>query len=88
MEKYLPEVKRGIAASMAANMARTGDDKQFLKRELKKIRKVNPLVAEFIVNYAKTAKGTAHAIYCGIMVYKLLYSQAEADQMNQLDGFE
>jgi hypothetical protein len=88
VEKYLPEVKRAIAASMAANMAQTPNDKQFLKKELKKIRKVNPLVAEFIVKYASTRKGTAHAIYCGVMVYKLLYSQSEADHMNKAHGFE
>jgi hypothetical protein len=87
MEKYLPEVKRAVAASMASNMAGTLDDRQFLKRELKKIKKVNPLVAEFILNYSKTAKGRAHAIYCGVMVYKLLYSQAEAEEMNKSDGF-
>jgi len=87
MEKYLPEVKRAVAASMAANIDKNYDDKQFLKSELRKIRNVNPLVAEFIVNYAKTTKVREHVCFCAVMVYKLLYSQAEADQMNQLDGF-
>jgi len=87
MEKYLPEVKRAIAASMSANMSVTLDDRLFLKKELKKIKKVNPLIAEFILKYSKTGKERLQAIYCGVMVYKLLYSQAEADLMNKLDGF-
>jgi hypothetical protein len=87
MEKYLPEVQRQTAASMSANMASALDDKQFLKMELKKIKNVNPVIAEFMRNYSKATKNQMQTMYCGLMVYKLLYSQAEADKMNEQDGF-
>lgn len=84
MHNYLPRVKREIAASMSVNMDGILDDKKFLKQELKEIKKANPIIAEFIWKYSKTVpKAKMHAIYCGIMVYKLLHSQSEADAMNQ-----
>lgn len=83
MHDYLPTVKREIAASMSVNMDGILDDQKFLKQELKKIRENNPIIAEFITKYAKTMpKAKMHAIYCGVMVYKLLRSQSEADAMN------
>lgn len=85
MEKYLPRVKRAIAASMSANI-RSADDAEFLKAELREIKKVNPLIAEFIRRFSKNSKDKKHAAYCGIMVYKLLYSQIEADVMNDSDS--
>lgn len=84
MEKYLPVVKRAIAASMSANI-RGAEDLDFLKSELKEIKKVNPVVSEFIRRFSKTTKDRKHAAYCGVMVYKLLYSQMEADLMNEAD---
>jgi hypothetical protein len=62
-------------------------DRQFFKREMKAIRKENALVADFIARWAndpnisKSARG--YAAFCGILVYRLLASQAEANHMNE-----
>ena len=48
-----------------------------------KIEEVNPLVSKWIKSFSQTSKNKLLTAYCGLMVYELLYSQAEADVMNE-----
>ena len=82
--KYLPFVLNEVGASIAMSMG--DNDIENIKKELKHIKKVNPAVAEFINKWSKEAldkDARLHSAFCGILVYKLLESQAEADYMNQ-----
>jgi len=73
-----PEVGHSIAADLNG-----ASDKQLVIKEIKRIQKENPAIADFIGHWSKQMKGEAaiHAAFCGILVYKLLHSQAEVDQM-------
>ena len=62
-----------------------GSDKVVIRKELKAIEEENPAIAEFIERWCskegKNKKNLVHSALCGILVYRLLRSQAEADQM-------
>lgn len=60
------------------------DDFEYIERRLDEIEKVNPIVSKWIKNFSKTSKSRLLTAYCGLMVYELLYSQAEADMMNEM----
>lgn len=80
MEKYLPVVKSGIAASLAANL-QDQKDIRYLKQQIKEIEEVNPILADWIRKYSKTTKDRKGAAFAAIILYKMLYSQCEADIM-------
>lgn len=86
--RLLPLVDADVGCSVAASLG-DGCDKDDLdawKAELKSIKRQNPVVAEFISGWVKLAKGfdsKLHTLICGVCVYKLLASQAEADKMNE-----
>jgi hypothetical protein len=79
MKPLLPVVNSEIGFSLAKSVGEQCD-KAFIKKEIKKIKKENPTIAEFVEKWASLGKYT-HAAFCGILVYKLLRSQAEADRM-------
>ena len=79
MEKYLPIVKSGIAASLSANL-QGQKDIQYLKQQIKEIEEVNPM-ADWIRRYSKTTKDRKGSAFAAIILYKMLYSQCEADIM-------
>ena len=60
-----------------------GSDKQFLKKHLHALRENNPIVALWIERFSKTSKDRVSAMICGLMVYRLLESQEEANFMNE-----
>ncbi len=82
MENLLPFVTNEVGHSVAQSLDQ-GDDKKNCEVQLKRIKKTNPAVAEFIRRWSKTCKDKIGAMMCGILVYKLLESQAEADRMNK-----
>jgi len=61
-------------------------DKEYVKKVLKKISEVNPVVALWIKNYSKTTQDRIGAIVCAVVVYRLLESQEEADFLNEIIG--
>jgi len=77
----LPFVKKEIGPSLAKSIS--SYDIEILKKELSSIKKENPHVAEFIREFslAKRTSSAIHCAICGALVYKMLRSQAEADQM-------
>jgi hypothetical protein len=81
MKHLLPVVNSEIGFSLAKSVGEQCD-KAFIKKELKKIKKENPTVAEFIQKWASLGK-YSHAAFCGVLVYNLLRSQAEADRMTE-----
>jgi len=82
---FLPLVKEEIGYSVAESMGNE-DERVYIKKELKKIKKDNPVVADFIIRWSKMAKtkhSKIHSAYCGILLYGLLESQAEVDYMEK-----
>lgn len=73
----LPRVKEEIGYSIAESIG--DDDAEFIMTEIKKIEMENPVIADFIGRWSQDPK----TVFCGILVYKLLRSQAEADKMNE-----
>ncbi len=82
MQNLLPVVKKEITYSLIGNL-QNADDYEYIKSKLEEIEKVNPLVSEWIKLFSKGSKNKLYTAYCGLVVYELLYSQAEADMMNK-----
>lgn len=79
MKYLLPQVNHEVGFSVAHSIGNQYD-RDFVKKELNIIKKENPAVAEFI---KKWSLGKLHTAFCGILVYKLLRSQAEVDRMTE-----
>jgi len=81
MEKYLPVVKKEVTYSIIGNL-QNAEDIKYIEKRLKEIDEVNPIISQWIRSYSKSAKNKLYTAYCGLVVYELLYSQAEADDMH------
>lgn len=77
---YLPVVKPEITASIEREVSDISDY-TFIKNNLKRIKANNPTVAEFIKRFSKETEDPVASAFCGILVYRLLESQAECNQM-------
>lgn len=82
MKPLLPIVDAEVGFSLAKTVGEKGDS-EFIKSELRRINKENPAVADFIKKWANLSHCPMHTKFCGILVYKLLRSQAEADRMSE-----
>lgn len=82
MKSLLPLVKPEIGFSLARHMGEI-TDKKFIKEELDKIDKENPVISDFIYKWSKLDKNKTHTAYCGIIVYNLLKSQAEVNKLEE-----
>lgn len=82
MKPLLPIVAAEVGFSLAKYVGERGDS-EFIANELKKIDKENPTIAEFIKKWASLGGCKTHTKFCGILVYKLLRSQAEANRMKE-----
>lgn len=81
MEPILPVVDSAVGHSIAQYIGER-EDREFLVTELERIFEENPTIAEFIVRWGNET-GSMEAAYCGVIVYYLLRSQAEANRMNE-----
>lgn len=81
MNLFLPVVKPEIGGSLQQEMP--DNDIKYVKDQLRRLDTENPTVAHFIRNFAKTTKDKVGSAYCGLIVYRLLESQAEANRMYQ-----
>ncbi len=84
MKQLLPIVDSEIGFSVAQSL--DSDDIGNIKTQLARIKKSNPVIHEFIVKWTKLVKNKNMRLYCafcGILVYKLLESQAECDEMER-----
>lgn len=82
MKPLLPIVDAEVGFSLAKTVGEKGDS-EFMKSELHRIDRENPTVANFIERWAQLSECPTHTKFCGILVYKLLRSQAEADRMTE-----
>lgn len=80
-DMFLPIVKPEIAGSVEREVFDQVDIK-YAKAFLKKLDKDNPTIAVWIRQFSKTTKDRMGAVMCGLMVYRLLESQSEANRMN------
>jgi len=85
--EYLPFVTNEVGCSVAASFnVDMKPDREIIREELSRLKKKNPAVAEFIMKWAKlggSKRVRDHSLFCGILTYKLLESQAEANWMNE-----
>jgi hypothetical protein len=79
---YLPVVKPEICYSLEHEVIGQFDV-EYVKSFLKKLDSDNPTIAQFIRRFSKTTEDRMGAIFCGLIVYRMLESQAEANEMNQ-----
>ena len=56
-------------------------DKEYLKEQLSQIDDKNPVISAFIRKFSETTDDQLGAAWCGLVVFKLLQSQAEANRM-------
>lgn len=82
MKPLLPIVDSEVGFSLAKCVGERGDV-EFINTELQKITRENPTVANFIKKWSLLGGCQTHTKFCGILVYKLLRSQAEADRMTE-----
>lgn len=81
MDNILPLVKPEIGASIEHELLQNKKDSVYIKEELQKIQKENPVISFWIETFSNTTKDKKGAIFCGIMVFKMLRIQAECDRM-------
>ena len=81
-QPYLPLVNAGVGLPIARDLKNELDD-EYIQEELSKINDENPVIVEFLQQFAETTDDETGSSFAGILVYKLLRSQAEADRMKQ-----
>jgi len=79
----LPFVRSEICCSLECCL-KDETDAQYIKKQLKNLDQENPVVSQFIKMFARKCKQKSVVAMCGLMVYKLLESQAEADELKKL----
>jgi len=79
---FLPVVKPEIGGSLEREMFDRFDG-EYVKEQLKRLDIENPTIARFIRLFAKTTEDRVGAAFCGLIVYRMLESQSEANQMSQ-----
>ena len=82
MNNYLPVVKKETTYSLMGNLE-NADDYEYIENRLREIEEVNPVISSWIKSFSKVGKSKLVTAYCGLMVYELLHSKAEADYMNK-----
>lgn len=96
---YLPYVDSDVGFSVARSF-NDFEDKRLVARKLKSIEEENPAIAEIITKWSKEGSESeeywqeideeqyCHIALCGIMVYEMLRSQAEANYMQDQISLE
>ena len=85
IETSLPIVKPETCYSIERELIGLPDN-EYVKKVLRKMTEINPVVALWIKNYSKKTKDRIGAIVCAVVVYRLLESQEEADFLNEILG--
>lgn len=80
-ENYLPVVKPEITGSMEQDLM-YHSDQSYIKEKLRHLKKKNPVVHAFLKNFSKASKDPIMTVFGGLIIYKMLESQAEADFLN------
>jgi hypothetical protein len=77
---YLPVVNPAIGFSLHEEVVGRDDD-SYLTEHLTRLDEENPAISTWIRKYAELTDDPEGAMFCGLLVYRLLESQAEANQM-------
>lgn len=86
MKRLLPLVSNETHQSVGHSLVESyGSDKKFMLVFTKHLKKVNPTVLQFIADWSEKIEGEEFSrLAIGMMlVYRLLESQAEAEQMDK-----
>lgn len=75
-------VDPGVAASVAHRFGQL-DDAEYLRLYLKPLKQTNPLLYEWIVQFARLVHDRHNAMLLGLVVYQLIESQLEADKLKE-----
>lgn len=78
---YLPLVKPEISCSMEQDLIQHSDDSYVMDR-LHHLSENNPVIYTFLKEFSKQSSDPIFTLFSGLIVYKMLESQAEADEMN------
>lgn len=81
MNNLLPVVKPEIGACIEHELLNNKKDSIYIKEQLEKIKIENPVISFWIETFSKKTKDKKGAIFCGLMVFKMLRIQAECDKM-------
>lgn len=79
---FLPVVTEDVGFAVQAEVSQTPDN-DYMVDLIKRLQNENPCVINFISQLSIYSKDPLGASACGLLVYRLLESQAEADQMNR-----
>lgn len=80
LNTFIPVVKPEIGASLQKELC-DKFDKIYMKEQLAKLDEENPVISKFIRQFAKTTDDAMGSAWCGLIVFKLLESQAEVNRM-------
>lgn len=81
---FLPVVKPEISGSLEHEIANKHDE-EYLEEQLSKMDEQNPMISEWIRQFSETTDDAMGAAFCALIVYRMLESQAEANQMSLYD---
>lgn len=79
---HLPTVSEEVCAAIQKELSEaTGNG--YVADLLRRLQAENPLLAQFIANFAITQQNPTGVSTAGLLVYRLLESQAEANRMRR-----
>lgn len=79
---YLPVVNPNVGYSLSRQLMQV-DDEPYMEEELERIDATNPAISMWIRKYAERTEDPMGAMFCALLVYKMLESQAEANKMSE-----
>lgn len=82
----LPLVSEDVCYAVQAELHHSKEN-EFVIELLRRLEKDNPLVANFIAQFSLTTEDPVGATYAGLLVYRLLESQADANNLNKSAKF-
>lgn len=83
--RKLPIVTQETAYAIRGEMEQQPGN-QYIKDILSRIEKENPCIAEFISKFAMNYPDPVAAAITGVLVYRMLESQLEADELKEQIG--
>jgi hypothetical protein len=84
-KSFLPVVRPEIGGSLERDLLDKFDE-TYVIDHLDRLDTENPTISRFIRKFSKSTGDDIGAMFCGIIVYRMLESQAEANRMNEEFG--
>jgi len=78
----LPRVSKGVAAAVQGEILE-GEGRGYFVELMETLERDNPYLARILSGYALQHENQAAVAAAGLLVYRLLDSQLEADRLNQ-----